>query len=121
MSGATGSTSNGTNNSSTKLCHIPIQGLLHTPSIDMELSIEQTLIHFVENRQLPGDQVLGCLEWKDAVRLAASCSLLWPHVERMVAKAKPDKEVAFHISTPDKLRIPMLTGLTSADIRMDNN
>lgn len=68
-----------------------------------------------------GDKVLWFLDWKDGVRLAASCPMLWREVERLVTLAEADPDVALHKATPDRLRIPLLTGLTAADIRTADN
>lgn len=70
------------------------------------------LTHWIATRQLPIANVLGDLDWKDAVRLASTSPLLWKHVEQLVTLAKPDWGAALDPATPNRLRIPLLTGLT---------
>jgi hypothetical protein len=79
------------------------------------------LIHWVAIRHLAIEQIMRDMEWKDALRLAFSSPQLWPHVERLVALTKPDMRAALNEDTSDRLRIPLLTGLTPADARADNN
>jgi hypothetical protein len=55
------------------------------------------------------------------VRLAAASPRLWPHVEQMAARARPDCMAALAATTPDRLRIPLLVGLTPVDARADDN
>ena len=88
----------------------------HTP-----LHPGDELLHWVATQQLSVPLVLRHLTWRDAVRLAVTCPQLWPHVELLVALAKPDLAAAVAPTTPDRLRIPLLTGLTAADIRVGNN
>ena len=81
----------------------------------------QQLIHWFSTQQLHTEVILKHLTWKDAVRLAASCPQLWQEVERMVAMAKPDTVAALNNKTPDRLRIPLLTGLTRDQVRAEDN
>ena len=99
----------------------------HTMTALVNSGEEETLVpgpvltHWVNTRQLPGDLILKHLSWKDAVRLGFSSPELWPHVERLVALARPDRVAAFADLTPNRLRIPLLTGLTAADAREYDN
>jgi len=84
------------------------------------LVLGPVLTHWVASQQLPIIQIVRGMHWKDAVRLAASSPLLWPHVEWLVALAMPNQEAALAKATPDRLRIPLLTGLTREQARANN-
>ena len=88
----------------------------HTP-----LHPGDELLHWVATQQLLVPLVLRHLTWREAVRLAVTCPQLWPHVERLVTLAKPDMAAALAPTTHDRLRIPLLTGLTAADARNNYN
>jgi hypothetical protein len=79
------------------------------------------LIHWFTSQQLPGDLILQHLTHKDAMQLASTCTQLWSVVERLVTLTRPNIKVALAITTPDGLRIPLLTGLTLHDARAYNN
>jgi len=79
------------------------------------------LVHWLATKQLPGEVILKHLNWKEALRLAASSPFLWPHVERLVALALPNRQVGLKPSTPDRLRIPLLTGVTREQVRANDN
>jgi len=81
----------------------------------------QTLVHWLTSQQLPAEAILRHLDWKEAVRLSASCSQLWPHVEWLVTLAQPNQKAALNKETPDRLRIPLLTGLTLEQVRVNHN
>jgi hypothetical protein len=81
----------------------------------------QELVHWVTTQQLPLPLILRHLAWRDAVRLAFASPQLWPHVARLVALARPDLAAALAGTTPDRLRIPLLTGLTREQVRADSN
>jgi hypothetical protein len=84
-------------------------------------SPEKELTHWVASRQLPIEVIVRGMEWKDAVRLAACSPQTWPHVEQLVTLARPDWDAALDENTPDRLRIPLLTGLTREQVRAENN
>jgi len=79
------------------------------------------LVHWIATLQLPAETIIRGLDFKDAVWLSASSPQLWPHVERLVSLAKLDRKAALADSTPDRLRIPLLTGLTWEQVRDNNN
>ena len=79
------------------------------------------MIHWVRSQQLSAEAVLKHLSWKEVVQLASTCKGLWQEVAWMVAQTKPDLEAALDPKTPDRLRIPLLTGLTAEQVRADNN
>jgi hypothetical protein len=81
----------------------------------------QELAHWVATEQLPLPLILRHLTWQDAVRLAFASPQLWPRVARLVTLAQPDTAAAFAGTTPDRLRIPLLTGLTREQVRAGNN
>ena len=80
-----------------------------------------TLVHWFTSQQLPGDLILQHLTYKDAMQLAATCTQLWSVVERLVMLSRPNMKVALGDTTPDWLRIPLLTGLTVDDARTHDN
>ena len=80
----------------------------------------QQLTHWVSTHQLPAEAILIHLTWQEAVRLASTCKGLWQEVAWMVTQAPPDLEMAMDPKTPDRLRIPLLTGLTTDDARTFN-
>jgi len=79
------------------------------------------VIHWVSTHQLPVEAILKHLTWREAVQLASTCKGLWQKVMWMVTQAPPDLEAALDPKTPDRLRIPLLTGLTAEQVRADNN
>lgn len=79
------------------------------------------LVHWISTRQLPARVILRHLTWKEAVRLAMTCKVLWQKVEWIVALAKPNQDAALDGDTPDRLRIPLLTGLTREQVRANDN
>jgi len=79
------------------------------------------LVHWVTTHQLQIDLILRHIHWTAAVELAASSPQLWPHVERLVTLARPDRIAALVPNTPDRLRIPLLTGLTREQVRAVDN
>ena len=81
----------------------------------------QQLTHWVSTHQLPAEAILIHLTWQEAVRLASTCKGLWQEVAWMVTQAPPDLEMAMDPKTPDRLRIPLLTGLTTDDARTFDN
>ncbi len=81
----------------------------------------QELAHWVATQQLPLPLILRHLAWREAVRLAFASPRLWPHTEWLVTLAKPDRRAAVARTTPDGLRIPLLTGLTREQVRAENN
>jgi len=78
------------------------------------------LVHWVNTQQLPIIRIFKYLKWKEAVRLAATSPQLWPHVERLVTLARPNQNQALAADTPDRLRIPLLTGLTHTQVAEHN-
>jgi len=79
------------------------------------------VIHWVSTHQLPVEAILKHLTWREAVQLASTCKGLWQKVMWMVTQAPPDLEAALDPKTPDRLRIPLLTGLTAEQVRAGNN
>ncbi len=104
-------------------CHFHFHFLL-LPMTDADTPFRPgvELAHWVTSEQLPILRIATLLpSWKDAVRLAASGPRLWPHVTLLVALAPPDVGAAQDPATPERLRIPLLTGLTAADARAFHN
>lgn len=76
------------------------------------------LVHWILDRQLPGDLLLEELDWKDVVRLAAAAfPVLWEHVETMMATAYkhylPDPDGVCYV--PSRLRVSLMTSVGLED------
>jgi hypothetical protein len=83
--------------------------------------IGDLLLHWISTHQLPVETILKHITWQEAVQLASTCKVLRQEVAWMVTLTPPDREAALDPKTPDRLRIPLLTGLTSDDARAYNN
>lgn len=77
------------------------------------------LVHWILNRQLPGDLLLEHLDWKDVVRLAAASPVLWRHVESMVEAAYkhclPDVFAICYGNVPSRLWVSLMTSVEFED------
>jgi len=79
------------------------------------------LVHWITSEQLPRDVILQHLNYIDALQLASTCTQLWSVVGRLVMLARANKKLALGKTTPDWLRIPLLTGLTKVNARANDN
>jgi hypothetical protein len=76
------------------------------------------LVRWCASQQLVALLILAQLRWKDAVRLASTCRELRKNLQWIVSQTPFDFETAvLHYSTPDILRIPIITGITPEKIR----
>ena len=75
------------------------------------------LVHWIPDRQLPGDLLLEEFDWKDVVRLAAAFPVLWEHLEHMVEVAYryylPDPDAICNV--PGRLRVSLMTSVGPED------
>lgn len=79
-------------------------------------SVGDLLVHMLTSHHLAGANILRFLDGKDTVRLMNTCSATRNVCLEILSAQPPLIDLAMEETTPDRYRIPLLTGITQKDV-----